>query len=94
MRSRAVKNFIFLDDLVLSIAEYFYESHSLFDNPLVHVHVKLHVYLVSLLIHCINMIFLIDELGEENCQEYKQHVHRAITSSGKKSKVFTTLRIL
>lgn len=57
MRSRAVKNFIFLDDLVLSIAEYFYESHSLFDNPLVHVHVKLHVYLVSLLIHCINMIF-------------------------------------
>lgn len=40
------------------------------------------------------MIFLIDELGEENCQEYKQHVHRAITSSGKKSKVFTTLSIL
>ena len=51
MRSRAVKNFILLDDLVLSIAEYFYESHSLF------VHVKLHLYLVPLLIHCMNMIF-------------------------------------
>ena len=35
MRSRAVNNFILVDDLVLSIAEYFYESHSLFDNPLV-----------------------------------------------------------
>ena len=57
MRSRAVNNFILVDDLVLSIAEYFYESLSLFDNPLEHVHVKLHVYLVSLLIHCMNMIF-------------------------------------
>lgn len=57
MRLRVVKNFIFLDDLVLSIVEYFYELYSFFDNFFVYVYVKLYVYLVFFFIYCINMIF-------------------------------------